>query len=112
MPALVSTLCICIVFLPMFFLNGVARFLFVPLAEAVGHPEQERNRGAGNVYRGLAGPAQCDGGDAGLFGSFLQQPAGCGIGRPWQAALACRRHLLRRPAMEQLAEMARCLAAP
>jgi multidrug efflux pump subunit AcrB len=34
-PALVSTLCICIVFLPMFFLNGVAKFLFVPLAEAV-----------------------------------------------------------------------------
>jgi multidrug efflux pump subunit AcrB len=35
LPALVSTLCICIVFLPMFFLTGVARFLFVPLAEAV-----------------------------------------------------------------------------
>src|SRR5260221_603759 len=35
-PALVSTLCICIVFLPMFLLNGVARYLFVPLAEAVG----------------------------------------------------------------------------
>ncbi len=34
-PAMVSTLCICIVFLPMFFLSGVARFLFVPLAEAV-----------------------------------------------------------------------------
>jgi CzcA family heavy metal efflux pump len=34
-PALVSTLCICIVFLPMFFLSGVPRFLFVPLAEAV-----------------------------------------------------------------------------
>ena len=34
-PALVSTLCICIVFLPMFFLSGVARFLFIPLAEAV-----------------------------------------------------------------------------
>jgi multidrug efflux pump subunit AcrB len=34
-PALVSTLCICIVFLPMFFLAGVARYLFVPLAEAV-----------------------------------------------------------------------------
>ena len=34
-PALVSTLCICIVFLPMFFLTGVARFLFIPLAEAV-----------------------------------------------------------------------------
>ncbi len=34
-PALVSTLCICIVFLPMFFLRGVARYLFVPLAEAV-----------------------------------------------------------------------------
>lgn len=34
-PALVSTLCICIVFLPMFFLSGVARHLFVPLAEAV-----------------------------------------------------------------------------
>ena len=34
-PALVSTLCICIVFLPMFFLGGVPRFLFVPLAEAV-----------------------------------------------------------------------------
>ena len=35
MPAFVSTLCICIVFVPMFFLSGVARFLFVPLAEAV-----------------------------------------------------------------------------
>ncbi|WP_085315378.1 efflux RND transporter permease subunit [Derxia lacustris] len=34
-PALVSTLCICIVFIPMFFLTGIARFLFVPLAEAV-----------------------------------------------------------------------------
>ncbi|HEY1507181.1 MAG TPA: efflux RND transporter permease subunit [Stellaceae bacterium] len=34
-PSLVATLCICIVFLPMFFLNGVAKFLFVPLAEAV-----------------------------------------------------------------------------
>ena len=34
-PALVSTLCICIVFMPMFFLSGVARYLFVPLAEAV-----------------------------------------------------------------------------
>ena len=35
LPALVSTLCICVVFIPMFFLTGVARFLFVPLAEAV-----------------------------------------------------------------------------
>src|SRR5499427_5627545 len=34
-PALVSTLAICIVFVPMFFLAGVAKFLFVPLAEAV-----------------------------------------------------------------------------
>jgi CzcA family heavy metal efflux pump len=34
-PAMVSTLCICIVFLPMFFLAGVSKFLFVPLAEAV-----------------------------------------------------------------------------
>ena len=34
-PAFVSTLCICIVFVPMFFLAGVARFLFVPMAEAV-----------------------------------------------------------------------------
>ena len=34
-PAFVSTLCICIVFLPMFFLTGGAKFLFVPLAEAV-----------------------------------------------------------------------------
>ena len=34
-PAFVSTVCICIVFVPMFFLSGVARFLFVPLAEAV-----------------------------------------------------------------------------
>ena len=34
-PALVSTLSICIVFLPMFFLTGVSKFLFVPLAEAV-----------------------------------------------------------------------------
>nr|WP_314628731.1 efflux RND transporter permease subunit [uncultured Noviherbaspirillum sp.] len=34
-PVLVATMCICIVFVPMFFLSGVARFLFVPLAEAV-----------------------------------------------------------------------------
>ena len=34
-PALVSTLSICIVFVPMFFLSGVARYLFVPMAEAV-----------------------------------------------------------------------------
>jgi multidrug efflux pump subunit AcrB len=33
--AFVSTLCICIVFVPMFFLTGTARYLFVPLAEAV-----------------------------------------------------------------------------
>ena len=35
LPAFVSTLCICIVFVPMFFLTGAARYLFVPLAEAV-----------------------------------------------------------------------------
>ena len=35
LPALVSTLAICIVFIPMFFLAGIAKFLFVPLAEAV-----------------------------------------------------------------------------
>ncbi len=34
-PAFVSLLCICIVFVPMFFLQGVARFLFVPMALAV-----------------------------------------------------------------------------
>ena len=34
-PALVSTLAICIVFVPMFLLTGVARYLFVPMAEAV-----------------------------------------------------------------------------
>ena len=34
-PAFVSSLCICIVFVPMFALTGVARFLFVPLAESV-----------------------------------------------------------------------------
>jgi len=34
-PALVSTFCICIVFLPMFFLGGVPKYLFVPLAESV-----------------------------------------------------------------------------
>ncbi|MEO6923455.1 MAG: efflux RND transporter permease subunit, partial [Bryocella sp.] len=34
-PALVSTISICIVFVPMFFLSGVARYLFVPLGEAV-----------------------------------------------------------------------------
>ena len=34
-PAFVSLLCICIVFVPMFFLTGVPRFLFVPMAEAV-----------------------------------------------------------------------------
>ena len=35
LPAFVSTLAICIVFIPMFFLPGIARYLFVPLAEAV-----------------------------------------------------------------------------
>jgi multidrug efflux pump subunit AcrB len=35
LPAMVSTFCICIVFVPMFSLAGVARYLFVPLAEAV-----------------------------------------------------------------------------
>jgi len=35
LPAFVGTLCICIVFVPMFFLTGTARYLFVPLAEAV-----------------------------------------------------------------------------
>ncbi|HVY63366.1 MAG TPA: efflux RND transporter permease subunit [Gammaproteobacteria bacterium] len=34
-PAFVSLLCICIAFVPMFFLEGVARFLFIPMAEAV-----------------------------------------------------------------------------
>jgi multidrug efflux pump subunit AcrB len=34
-PAFVSTLCICIVFVPIFFLSGTAKFLFAPLAEAV-----------------------------------------------------------------------------
>jgi CzcA family heavy metal efflux pump len=34
-PAFVSLLCICIVFIPMFFLEGVARYLFVPMAMAV-----------------------------------------------------------------------------
>ena len=34
-PAFVSMLCICIVFIPMFLLTGVSRFLFVPMAEAV-----------------------------------------------------------------------------
>jgi len=34
-PAFVSLLCICIVFIPMFFLQGIARFLFVPMAESV-----------------------------------------------------------------------------
>ena len=34
-PAFVSLLCICIVFVPMFFLEGISRFLFVPMAEAV-----------------------------------------------------------------------------
>jgi multidrug efflux pump subunit AcrB len=35
LPALVSTLAICIVFIPMFLLAGIAKYLFVPLAEAV-----------------------------------------------------------------------------
>jgi len=35
LPAFVSTICICIVFVPMFFLPGVSRYLFVPMAEAV-----------------------------------------------------------------------------
>ena len=35
-PAFVSLLCICIVFVPMFFLQGVAGFLFVPMADGGG----------------------------------------------------------------------------
>ncbi len=35
LPALVSTLAICIVFIPMFLLAGIAKYLFVPMAEAV-----------------------------------------------------------------------------
>jgi multidrug efflux pump subunit AcrB len=35
LPALVSTLSICIVFIPMFLLAGIAKYLFIPLAEAV-----------------------------------------------------------------------------
>src|SRR6202044_997822 len=35
LPALVSTLSICIVFVPMFLLAGIAKYLFVPMAEAV-----------------------------------------------------------------------------
>ena len=34
-PAIVSTMCICIVFIPMFYLDGVSKYLFVPMAEAV-----------------------------------------------------------------------------
>jgi multidrug efflux pump subunit AcrB len=34
-PTFVATVCICIVFVPMFFLTGVGRYLFVPMAEAV-----------------------------------------------------------------------------
>ena len=34
-PAFVSLLCICVVFVPMYFLEGVPRYLFVPMAEAV-----------------------------------------------------------------------------
>ena len=34
-PAFVSTLCICIVFVPMFYLSGIAKYLFIPFAEAV-----------------------------------------------------------------------------
>src|SRR5258707_11773899 len=34
-PAFVSTLCICIVFVPIFFLSGTAKYLFAPLAESV-----------------------------------------------------------------------------
>ena len=37
-PAFVATLCICIVFLPMFFLSGVAKFLFIPLARLWSSP--------------------------------------------------------------------------
>jgi multidrug efflux pump subunit AcrB len=51
-PALVSTLCICIVFLPMFFLGGVARYLFVPLAEAAGRSaarDDARGRDDGGI---------------------------------------------------------------
>src|SRR5881398_519391 len=74
-PALVSTLCICIVFLPMFLLGGVARYLFVPLAEEVaGDAAQEEHRqeddadaqrGHERRHRDLLGAVQ-DGLDDGL----------------------------------------------
>lgn len=45
-PAFVATVCICIVFVPMFFLSGVARFLFVPLVFAGVHQRLARRRAA------------------------------------------------------------------
>ncbi len=55
-PAFVSTLAICIVFVPMFFLTGVARYLFVPLAEAVVFammasylPSRKRSKASSNL---------------------------------------------------------------
>src|SRR5256714_1275648 len=53
-PALVSTLSICIVFVPMFFLAGVAKFLFVPLAEAVSFAMLARYLLSGTLVPTLA----------------------------------------------------------
>ena len=42
-PALVSTLCLCIVFVPIFLLAGVGKYLFAPLARIPGAPEALRH---------------------------------------------------------------------
>jgi multidrug efflux pump subunit AcrB len=81
-PAFVSLLCICIAFVPMFFLQGIARFLFVPMAEAVifalvssfilsrtlvptlakyllrRHPSHAKSSGAGAPAAGAEAPAR------------------------------------------------------
>ena len=76
-PAFVSTLSICIVFVPMFFLTGVARYLFVPLGRS------RRVRDAGVLFaladaRADHGPVSAESPRRGIGGKIAGQPESSG----------------------------------
>ena len=116
-PALVSTLCICIVFLPMFFLTGVSKFLFVPLAEAVviryarvllsiahprSHPREVPAAGRRSQYGGSVAKSS---------GSISSKPLSAdssGFGSSYQGLLAS---LVRRRKVFIPSFLGACLAA-
>ena len=112
-PAFVSTLCICIVFVPMFFLTGVGEFLFVPLAEAVVFAMlactyfRERwcrrmvmylMRGARTQNDGHAPRRHSSGASSGLRASVRKFPRGY-RSAAWNCARASRRFRLLFPGL-------------